>query len=74
MIRAMRKEDLEQIAALEKQCFSDPWPLDSLLYELEGNPFSTPYVLLDEQEENKIIGYAHLWVTFEQAQLANIAI
>lgn len=73
MIRAMRLEDLEQVEALEQRCFDDPWTLDSLRYELEGNPFSTPYVLIDDQEQ-KIIGYAHLWITFEQAQLANIAI
>lgn len=73
MIRPMRLEDLEQVEAIEQQCFSDPWTLDSLRYELEGNPFSTPYVLLDDQEQT-IIGYAHLWITFEQAQLANIAI
>lgn len=73
MIRPMRLEDLEQVEAMEQQCFSDPWTLDSLRYELEGNPFSTPYVLLDDQQQT-IIGYAHLWITFEQAQLANIAI
>ena len=42
MIRTMRLEDLEQVETLEQQCFSDPWTLDSLRYELEGNPFSTP--------------------------------
>lgn len=73
MIRPMRLEDLEQVEAIEQQCFSDPWTLDSLRYELEGNPFSTPYVILDDQKQT-IIGYAHLWITFEQAQLANIAI
>lgn len=73
MIRTMRLEDLEQVETLEQQCFSDPWTLDSLRYELEGNPFSTPYVFIDDQDQT-MIGYAHLWITFEQAQLANIAI
>lgn len=74
MIRTMRLEDLDQVEAIEKQCFSDPWTLDSMQYELQGNPFSTPYVLLDDEDRKTIIGYAYLWVTFEQAQLANIAI
>ena len=35
-IRKMRQEDLEQVAALEQACFSDPWPQSVLAHELEN--------------------------------------
>ena len=39
MIRKMRREDVPQIAALERLCFSDPWSEASISSELE-NPIS----------------------------------
>lgn len=39
MIRKMRREDVPQIAALERLCFSDPWSEASISSEL-GNPIS----------------------------------
>ncbi|MGM9960795.1 MAG: ribosomal protein S18-alanine N-acetyltransferase [Allobaculum sp.] len=71
MIRLMEEQDLPQVDAIEQQCFRDPWTLDSMRYEIEDNPFSQPYVLIENDE---LVGYAHLWIMFEQAQLANIAI
>lgn len=71
MIREMVLEDLDQVLALEKQCFAQPWTLDNLRYELEGNPFSHGWVLIDEEE---IVGYTFLWETFETGQIAKIGV
>lgn len=72
MIREMRKEDLSRILELEEQLFvSDPWPESVFLYEMNENPFASLYVY---EEDGRVIGYADLWITYEQAQLANIAV
>lgn len=70
MIRRMLPADLERICLLEKQCFSDPWQKEHFQYELNGNPFSIPLVY---EEQGNILGYAILWITFEEAQVCNIA-
>ena len=36
MIRTMQREDIPQIAALERLCFSDPWSEASIASELEN--------------------------------------
>lgn len=72
MIREAVKEDLGTIVELEQQLFpADPWPESAYLYEMDENPFAFLYVY---EEDGRVIGYADLWITYEQAQLANIAV
>ncbi len=72
MIRLMDKNDLEQIIELENELFPEnPWPESQFLYELNENPYAYIYVI---EQEDKIVGYADLWIIYEQAQLANIAV
>ncbi|HCK88537.1 MAG TPA: ribosomal-protein-alanine N-acetyltransferase [Erysipelotrichaceae bacterium] len=72
MIRKMTKEDLPRILELEAELFpSSPWPEHEFIYELDENPFADVRVY---EEDGKILGYIDWWVTYEQAQLANIAV
>ena len=72
MIREMRKEDLGRIAELEQELFTgDPWSEKEFLYEMNDNPFSFLYVY---EEDGIVKGYIDWWITYEQAQLANIAV
>ena len=71
MIRKMRQSDLPQIVEIEKRCFSNPWNSKQYEYELNDNPYSSLWVL---EEDGQIIGYYDLWIMFENADLANIAV
>lgn len=71
MIRNMESADLDRIMELEQLCFSDPWTKESFEFELSGNPYSNCIVL---EEEGRVIGFAIFWITFETAQLINIAV
>lgn len=72
MIRCMRKEDLENVLKMEYALFpKGPWNMQAFQYELNENPFSRLYVL---EEKEKMIGYGDLWIMYEQAQIANIAV
>lgn len=72
MIEAMRVEDIPAVCSIEQACFgNEGWTPDSFRFEIEENSCSVPLVL---KEEDKIVGYAVLWILFEQAQIASIAI
>ena len=70
MIREMTVADLPKVMEIEEACFASPWTLSEYQYELLDNPFSTLFVY---EEAGEIIGMFDVWVTFEVAQLANIA-
>lgn len=71
MIRKMCVEDLAHVMAIENACFSSPWTLAEYEYELLENPFASLFVY---EVDHQIIGMFDVWVTFEVAQIANIAI
>lgn len=70
LLRAMAINDLDQIIVLEHQLFSSPWSKEDYLYELSSNPYAKYYVL----EDDKIIGYVGMWITYETAQITTIGI
>ena len=63
-------QDILKIAALEKECFSDPWT-----YRMFADAFYSKgfYGVLAE-EDGEIAGYACASVLFENAELDNIAV
>lgn len=72
MIRRIREEDLSAVAEIEQELFDDhPWTRKDLEYEYRENPYAQFLVL---EEEDRVIGYADLWILFDQAQIANIAV
>lgn len=71
MIRKATLEDLSRLLEIESECFSSPWPREAFVYELTENPVSEVWLL---ENEGIIIGYYDLWISFEQADLANIAV
>ena len=72
MIRGMEEKDLERICELEEELFpADPWQKHNFLYELNENPYARLSVF---EENGRIAGYADLWIMFEQAQIANLAV
>ena len=70
LLRAMRLSDLDNIMPLEHQLFSSPWSKDDYIYELFSNPYDKYYVL----EDDKIVGYVGIWITYETAQITTIGI
>ncbi|MDD6512625.1 ribosomal protein S18-alanine N-acetyltransferase [Sharpea azabuensis] len=66
----MRLSDLDNIMPLEHQLFSSPWSKDDYIYELSSNPYAKYYVL----EDDKIVGYVGIWITYETAQITTIGI
>ena len=70
MIRRMTIEDVPQIAALEKLCFSDPWSERSIASEL-SNPYSCWLVW---EEEGTVLGYIGSQTVPPEADVMNVAV
>ena len=68
----MTADHLPQIAALEKVCFpADPWSQETFCAALE-NP--NVAVLLAEETDGAVLGYAVLSVVLDEGNLDNIAV
>ena len=71
MIRKMRHSDLKQVLEIEDRSFKEPWTLKQYEYEMYDNPYASLWVL---ENNGTIVGYYDLWIIFENAELANIAV
>lgn len=71
VIRKMTLSHLEEILNIERQVFHDPWSRQSFRFEILSNHYSLPLVLVLEE---KVIGYAIVWIIFEEFHIANFAI
>ena len=67
----MTADHLDEVAALERVCFSDPWSRRLLAAELD-NDLSALLVALDN--EGRVAGYAGLQVILDEGTVTNIAV
>lgn len=68
-------EDLETVKKLDKLAFSNPWPENSIKYELEQNTNARLWVSeLGEFNQKIIISYAIVWVILDEAHIGTFAI
>ena len=68
--RALLPEDAEGVARVERESFPTPWSREDFWREA-SNDFACYIVALDDME---IIGFAGCWISFEEAQVTNIAL
>ena len=65
---------LEQIIEIEKECFSDPWSLDSFIYEHE-NPYSYNLIFTEDFLGNhKVVGYIYTHFILDEVYINNFAV
>ena len=68
----MTYEHLDEVAALERVCFSDPWSRNMLAEELD-NAMSAYLVALDTAD-GSVGGYAGLLVVVDEGYITNVAV
>ncbi|MBP2259035.1 ribosomal-protein-alanine N-acetyltransferase [Virgibacillus campisalis] len=71
MIRKMEVKDIPQVMEVELASFQTHWPEDIFHQEVVENQHAHYFVMV---LDNKIIGYAGLWIVLDDAQITNIAI
>ena len=67
----MREADLGRVSGIESATFPSPWPYESLEYEFARNPFCASFVA---ESAGEVVGYAFVWMIYEQAHLINVAV
>ncbi|MEY3431555.1 MAG: ribosomal-protein-alanine acetyltransferase [Bacillota bacterium] len=70
-IRPANIEDLSMILKIENLSFSSPWTETHFQYELKQNPYAFVFVA---EAEGYVVGYIDFWITFQQAQINNLAV
>ncbi len=70
VIQRMNKEDIDQVARLEKTCFLDPWSQEAFTEELQLE-LAIPLVA---RLGNKVVGYTCLWRLVDRLEVANFAV
>ena len=75
-IRAMVETDLAEVEALDRLCFSDPWPSGSFAYELKPGSTNICLVAIDNLSEHilKLIGVIIVWIIVDEAHIGTIAV
>lgn len=69
-IRKMRTEDIEAVAGLEQEIFSDPWSANALTETLAQKQT----LLLAAYENKTLVGYLILYYVLEDGEIARIAV
>ena len=67
-IRSVSPDDLPQIIALEKSCFSVPWTEEMLRAQLTDS-----HVFLAAVEGGQVLGYAGLQYVLDEGYISNVA-
>ena len=70
ILAQMESEHLEAIAALEQECFTQPWSYKSLEEELD-NDTAHFFVALSEGE---VVGYIGVFVVADSCYISNVAV
>lgn len=75
-IRAMVETDLDEVEALDKLCFSDPWPSGAYAYELKPGSTNVCLVALDGSKEcgQQVVGVIIVWLIVDEAHIGTIAV
>jgi ribosomal-protein-alanine N-acetyltransferase len=62
--------DIQAVVKVEQAAFSLPWSQEAFCAEMKNE---MAYYLVMEQD-NQIIGYAGMWMVFDEAHVTNVAI
>lgn len=68
--REMTSEDVKQVAALEKSCFTMPWSENAFLEAIRDE---NAYYMVAEQE-GQIIGQCGYYLGYDEADICNVAV
>src|SRR5262245_60146500 len=64
--------DIDAVVALEAESFSNPWPRDTLVWELTNSDVTRVYLLRDE--EHRAIAFCMAWIIFDELHLNTLAV
>lgn len=70
----MKKEDMDQVMAIEQASFSMPWSRNLFLSEFRSPRISTLMVALSDAPVRNIDGYIVFWLVEDEMHILNLAV
>jgi ribosomal-protein-alanine N-acetyltransferase len=67
----MRREDVDEVLAIEREVFSVPWSRRAFLVEVEDKEISIPRVA---RLQERVVGYAITWRVVDELHIGNLAV
>jgi len=71
-------EDLDEVLAIERASFPNPWSRHAFLYELHENRVANLWVVREEQADpgggERVVGYLCLWAIADEVHITNLAV
>jgi ribosomal-protein-alanine N-acetyltransferase len=64
--------DIDAIVELEAESFTNPWPRETLVWELRNSDVTQVYVLRDD--EGKTVAFCVCWVIFDELHINTLAV
>jgi ribosomal-protein-alanine N-acetyltransferase len=64
--------DIDAVAALELESFTNPWPRDTLVWELTHSDVTRVYLVRDR--EDRAIAFCIAWVIFDELHINTLAV
>jgi len=65
-------DDIDAIAALEADSFTNPWPREQLVWELTNSDVTRVFMLRDER--GVIVAFCLCWVIFDELHINTLAV
>jgi [ribosomal protein S18]-alanine N-acetyltransferase len=72
-IRPMVESDLDEVLLIEEAIYTMPWKRSMFQNELRKNPYSHPFVVLD-QHKGSMVGYVCFWIVMDELHLLNLSV
>jgi [ribosomal protein S18]-alanine N-acetyltransferase len=64
--------DIDAVVALEQESFTNPWPRDTLVWELANSDVTRVYVLKDAAD--RAVAFCIVWVIFDELHINTLAV
>jgi|SRR3954466_9618841 ribosomal-protein-alanine N-acetyltransferase len=64
--------DIDAVVALERESFSNPWPRETLVWELKNSDVTRVYLLRDA--EDRAIAFCIVWIIFDELHINTLAV
>ena len=71
---SMEEAHVDEVLAIERMSYTNPWVEDAFRHELEQNAFSRPRVAVTVEEPHTVVGYCVSWILFEWVRIQNVAV
>jgi ribosomal-protein-alanine N-acetyltransferase len=73
-IRRGAPADLDRVVEIENHSFTHQWSREALASELVRHPRRLPLVAVDADQDDRVVGYALVWIVAEELHIVNLAV